>query len=51
MLVVGEYGNRLISGAGCGGAESQGQMFLNGGVSASSSGSNQSTFTVYALGG
>jgi len=49
MLIVGEYGNRLISGAGCGGAESQGQMFLNGGVSASNSGSNQSTFTVYAL--
>jgi hypothetical protein len=49
MLIVGEYGNRIISGAGCGGVESHGHMFLNGGISAGAAGFDQSTFTVYAL--
>ena len=49
MLIVGEYGNRIINGAGCGGAEAQGRMFFNAGVSASAGGADQSTFTVYAL--
>ena len=49
MQIVGEYGNSLVNGAGCGGAEAQGQMFLNAGTSASSAGSDQSTFAVYAL--
>eukprot|EP00986_Skeletonema_menzelii_P014889 scaffold10550_cov119-Skeletonema_menzelii.AAC.1 len=49
MRIVGEYGNRIISGAGCGGAEAQGRMFLNGGTSASPAGATQSTFSVYAI--
>lgn len=49
MTIVGEYGNEVVNGAGCGGAEANGHMFLNGGVSASGAGATQSTFTVYAL--
>ncbi len=49
MRIVGEYGNRIVNGAGCGGVEAQGSMFFNGGVSASSAGATQSTFILYAL--
>ena len=34
MQIVGEYGSRIVSGAGCVGVEAQGSMFFNGGVSA-----------------
>jgi hypothetical protein len=49
MLIVGEYGNSIVSGAGCGGVEAQGSMFFNGGVSASGAGADQSTFILYTL--
>lgn len=49
MLIVGEYGNRIVNGAGCGGVEAEGSFFFNGGVSASGAGATQSTFTLYAL--
>ena len=49
MTIVGEYGNEVINGAGCGGAQSANYMWLNAGVSAAGAGANQSTFTLYAL--
>jgi hypothetical protein len=49
MKIVGEYGNAVINGAGCGGVEANGRMFLNGGVSASGAGADQSTFTLYSF--
>mmetsp|Transcript_10914 Transcript_10914/g.19084 ORF Transcript_10914/g.19084 Transcript_10914/m.19084 type:complete len:597 (-) Transcript_10914:160-1950(-) len=49
MKIIGEYGNAILNGAGCGGVEANGRMFLNGGISAASSGATQSTFTVYAF--
>lgn len=49
MAIVGEYGNQVINGAGCGGVEAGASMFLNAGVSASGAGADQSTFTVYSL--
>ncbi|MBR9911116.1 MAG: hypothetical protein GYB33_12280 [Gammaproteobacteria bacterium] len=49
MTIVGEYGNQVVNGAGCGGVEVDGQMWLNAGVSASGAGANQSTFTLYRL--
>jgi hypothetical protein len=49
MKIVGEYGNAVINGAGCGGVEANGRIFLNGGVSASGSGADQSTFTLYSF--
>jgi hypothetical protein len=49
MQIVGEYGNRIVNGAGCAGVEAQGRMFFDAGVSASTSGADQSTFAVYAL--
>eukprot|EP00579_Thalassiosira_antarctica_P011372 CAMPEP_0201918768 /NCGR_PEP_ID=MMETSP0903-20130614/7835_1 /ASSEMBLY_ACC=CAM_ASM_000552 /TAXON_ID=420261 /ORGANISM="Thalassiosira antarctica, Strain CCMP982" /LENGTH=600 /DNA_ID=CAMNT_0048455141 /DNA_START=62 /DNA_END=1864 /DNA_ORIENTATION=+ len=49
MKIVGEYGNAIVNGAGCGGVEANNRMFLNGGVSASNAGATQSTFTVYAF--
>ena len=49
MQIVDEYGNTIVNGAGCGGTEAHGQVFLNAGVSASGAGDNQSTFTLYAL--
>lgn len=49
MQIVGEYGSRIVSGAGCVGVEAQGSMFFNGGVSASPAGATQSTFIVYAM--
>lgn len=44
MKVVGEYGNSVINGAGCGGGEANRQVFVNAGVSASTAGATQSTF-------
>ena len=49
MTIVGEYGNHVINGAGCGGVEANGQMFINAGVSASGAGATQSVFTMYSL--
>lgn len=49
MQIVGEYGSKVVNGAGCGGVESKGSMFLNAGVSASGAGAKQSTFSVYAF--
>lgn len=49
MTIVGEYGNQAINGAGCGGVEANGQMFVNAGVSASGAGATQSVFTMYSV--
>ena len=49
MKIVGEYGKNVIYGAGCGGVEAHNSMFINGGVSASSAGSDQSTFAVFSF--
>lgn len=49
MSIVGEYGNQAVNGAGCGGVEANGQMFVNAGVSASGAGATQSVFTMYSL--
>lgn len=49
MKIVGEYGNAVVNGAGCGGVEANSLMFLNSGVSASGAGATQSTFGVYAF--
>lgn len=49
MTIVGEYGNNVVNGAGCGGVEANGQLFLNAGVSASGAGATQSTFSLYAF--
>ncbi|MEC8524976.1 MAG: hypothetical protein VXZ24_12130 [Pseudomonadota bacterium] len=49
MSIVGEYGNQAVNGAGCGGVEANGQMFVNAGVSASGAGATQSVFTMYSI--
>lgn len=49
MAIVGEYGNEVINGAGCAGAQANGLIHLDAGVAASSAGATHSTFTVYAL--
>lgn len=49
MKIIGEYGNAVINGAGCGGVQNKNLMFLNTGVSAGGSGFDQSTFGLYAL--
>ena len=49
MRIVGEYGNQVINGAGCGGVQVGNRVWLNGGVSASGAGATQSTFTIYSL--
>ncbi len=49
MTIVGEYGNQIFNGAGCAGAQSGNQVWLNAGVSASGAGFNQSSFTLYVL--
>ena len=47
MKVIGEYCNAVINSAGCGGVQpvDVDTVFLNGGISASSAGKLQSTFT------
>ena len=47
MSIVGEYGNQVINGAGCGGVEGDGSIYMNAGVSASGAGATHSTFTIY----
>lgn len=52
MTIVGEYGQEVINGAGCGGVQVGDAMWLNAGVSASEApgaGNVQSTFTIYTL--
>jgi hypothetical protein len=49
MQIVGEYGNNVINGAGCGGVQVGDVMWLNAGVSASGAGATQSTFTMYTI--
>ena len=51
MLIVGEYGNNVVNGAGCAGVQSEetDQVYVTGGVSASGAGKDQSTFTLYAF--
>ncbi len=47
MSIVGEYGREVINGAGCGGVEGDGSIYMNAGVSASGAGATHSTFTIY----
>ncbi|BAQ66758.1 hypothetical protein [Geminocystis sp. NIES-3709] len=49
MSIVGEYGSQVLNGAGCGGVEVDGKVWLNAGVSASDAGATQSTFSLYTL--
>ncbi|KAL3800873.1 hypothetical protein ACHAWO_008823 [Cyclotella atomus] len=49
MKIIAEYGNGVVNGAGCGGVEANGSMFVNAGVSASGAGATQSTFTLYSF--
>jgi len=49
MSIVGEYGNQVINGAGCGGVEGDGSIYMNAGVSASGAGATHSTFTIYDI--
>ena len=49
MHIVGEYGNEIINGAGCGGVQVDNHLWLNAGVSAAAAGATQSTFTIYSL--
>ncbi|WP_342346934.1 hypothetical protein [uncultured Nitrospira sp.] len=49
MAIVGEYGNEVINGAGCAGAQANGLIHLDAGVAASPAGATHSTFTVYTL--
>lgn len=50
MSIVGGYGNTVVNGAGCGGVEIGGFVYLNAGASAAGSGGTQSTFGVYKMG-
>jgi hypothetical protein len=49
MSIVGEYGQQVINGAGCGGSQVRNEMWVNAGVSASGAGLEQSTFTIYTI--
>lgn len=44
MKIVGEYGNNIVYGAGCGGTPVEDGILLNPGVSASAPGATQSVF-------
>ena len=48
MAIEGEYGRAIVNGAGCGGVEANGSIFLNAGASGGGSGFDDSTFTLYA---
>jgi hypothetical protein len=49
MSILAEYDQKAVNGAGCGGVQTGGSMWLNAGVSASAAGADQSTFTLYHL--
>lgn len=49
MTLVAEYGNNIVYGGGCGGAEVGKVVYLNSGVSSAASGLNQSDFSLWAF--
>ncbi|RDH85193.1 MAG: hypothetical protein DIZ80_02625 [endosymbiont of Galathealinum brachiosum] len=49
MNIVAEYDRETVNGAGCGGLEVDGNVFLNAGASAAGSGATQSTMTIYGI--
>ncbi len=49
MTIIGEYDQGTVNGAGCGGVDVNGQMWINAGASAAGSGATQSTFTMYTI--
>lgn len=49
MNIVAEYDRATVNGAGCGGVEVDGSVYLNAGASAGGSGATQSTMTVYSI--
>lgn len=49
MQIIGEYGNKIVNGAGVVGVQVKDHMFLNTGISASAAGLDQSTFGLYAF--
>ena len=49
MTIVGEYGQQVVYGAGCGGVEVGSTMFVNSGISASGAGATQSMFALWAF--
>jgi hypothetical protein len=49
MKIVGEYGKQVFNGAGCGGVEAGGKVYLNAGASAAGGGATQSEFTMYSV--
>mmetsp|Transcript_27182 Transcript_27182/g.32137 ORF Transcript_27182/g.32137 Transcript_27182/m.32137 type:complete len:626 (-) Transcript_27182:326-2203(-) len=49
MVIKGEYGNAVVNGAGVVGTQTGNQVFITGGVSAGSSGFDQSVFLVYSF--
>ena len=49
MSIVAEYTNDVINGAGCGGEEGGGFIYINAGVSASAAGADDSVFIMYRL--
>ncbi len=49
MAIIGEYGNQVVNGAGCGGALVHDEIWINAGVSASPPGNTHSTNTLYAI--
>ncbi len=49
MKIIAEYDRNNVNGAGCGGIEKNGKIYLNAGASAAGSGATQSTMTVYQI--
>ena len=49
MAINGEYTQDVINGAGCGGVDLFGKMWINAGASASGAGATQSTYTMYTI--
>jgi hypothetical protein len=49
MSIVGEYGSAVVYGAGCGGVQAKGKMYLNSGISASGAGATQSLFALFSF--
>ena len=49
MTILAEYDRNAVNGAGCGGLEKNGKIYLNAGASAAGSGATQSTMTVYQI--
>ena len=49
MNIIAEYDRTNVNGAGCGGIEKNGKIYLNAGASAAGTGATQSTMTVYQI--